>query len=105
MNPEITKKLDLMPFEMLEMAADCLKIMAHPVRLRIVNVLMQGEFPVHEIADLCQTTPNQACEHLRLLRGHDLLTSERRGKTVFYKIKSPQLPSLLKCISKNCAKR
>lgn len=104
MNSKNAEKLDLLPLEMLENAADCLKVMAHPVRLRIVNVLMQGEFPVHEIADLCETTPNQACEHLRLLRGQDFLTSQRRGKTVFYKIKSPQLPSLLKCISKNCGK-
>jgi DNA-binding transcriptional ArsR family regulator len=104
MNKKNAKKLDLLPLDMLENAADCLKVMAHPVRLRIVNVLMQGEFPVHEIADLCETTPNQACEHLRLLRGHDLLSSQRRGKTVFYKIKSPQLPSLLKCISKHCGK-
>lgn len=104
MNRKNAKKLDLLPLDMLENAADCLKVMAHPVRLRIVNVLMQDELPVHEIADLCLTTPNQACEHLRLLRGHDLLSSERRGKTVFYKIKSPQLPSLLKCITKHCGK-
>lgn len=104
MEPENVKKLDLLPFETLDIAADCLKVMAHPVRLRIVNVLMQGEFPVHEIADLCGTSPNQTCEHLRLLRGHDLLSSERRGKTVYYKIKSAQLPSLLNCISKHCNK-
>ena len=104
MEAKNTKKLDLLPRELLEGAADCLKVMAHPVRLRIVNVLMQGEFAVHEIADLCETSPNQTCEHLRLLRGHDLLASERRGKTVYYIIKSPQLPSLLNCISKHCGK-
>ena len=90
------------PKEMLEGAADCLKVMAHPVRLRIVNVLMQGEFAVHEIADLCETSPNQTCEHLRLLKGHSLLSSERRGKTVYYKITSPRLPGLLNCITKSC---
>ncbi len=98
----MTTKTELMPFDMLEAAAECLKVMAHPVRLRIVNVLMQGEFAVHEIADMCESTPNQTCEHLRLLKGHDLLSSERRGRTVYYRIKSPQLPSLLECIAKNC---
>ena len=75
------KKLKLMPLGKLSAAADCLKVMSHPVRLRIVNILMQGEFAVREIAEHCETSPNQTCEHLRLLRGQDLLSSERRGRS------------------------
>jgi DNA-binding transcriptional ArsR family regulator len=100
---EITeKKLDLMPDEAFEKAADCLKVMAHPVRLKMVHILMQGEFAVHEIAEACNVSPNQTCEHLRLLKGHGLLSSERRGRTVYYKIASPQLPGLIECIRNNC---
>jgi DNA-binding transcriptional ArsR family regulator len=95
--------LDLMDFAFLEGAADCLKVMAHPVRLRIVNILMQGEFAVRQIAEMCEVSPNQACEHLRLMKGHGFLSSERRGKEVFYKIESPRLPSLLGCISQHCS--
>lgn len=92
----------LLPEEILLNAADCLKVMAHPVRLRIVNILMLGEFAVHEIAELSKTSPNQTCEHLRLLKGHGLLTSVRRGRTVYYKITAPQLPGLIECIRKSC---
>jgi DNA-binding transcriptional ArsR family regulator len=94
--------VELMPDELLEKAAECLKVMAHPIRLRIVNILMQGEFAVHEIAELSKTSANQTCEHLRLLKGHGLLSSERKGRTVYYKIASPQLPGLLSCIRANC---
>jgi len=96
------EKLDLLPDEVFETAADCLKVMAHPVRLKIVNVLMQGEFAVHEIAKVCHSSPNQTCEHLRLLKGYGLLNSERKGRTVYYRIASPQLPGLIKCIQNNC---
>ena len=96
------KKIKLIDHEMLEHAAECLKVMAHPTRLKIVDVLMQGEFAVHEIAEITETTPNQTCEHLRLLKGHSLLSSERRSRTVYYKILSPQLPNLLNCIKKSC---
>lgn len=96
------EKLDLLPDEAFEKAAECLKVMAHPVRLKIVNVLMQGEFAVHEIAEACDASPSQTCEHLRLLKGHGLLNSERRGRTVYYRITSPQLPGLIRCIQKNC---
>lgn len=98
------KKLKLIEHQLLEKAAECLKVMAHPTRLKIVDILMQGEFAVHEIAGLAQTTPNQTCEHLRLLKGHGLLSSERRARTVYYKIASDQLPNLLNCIKKSCRK-
>ena len=95
-------QLKLLPLEALIEASDCLKVMAHPVRLRMTDMMMQGEFAVHEIAKICQISPNQTCEHLRLMKGHGLLNSERRGKTVYYSIKSPRLPGLLNCIKQNC---
>ncbi len=99
---DVKAEIELLPDEMIEKAAECLKVMAHPVRLRIVNILMQGEFAVHELAEMSKTSPNQTCEHLRLLKGHGLLSSERRGRTVYYKIASPQLPGLISCIRTNC---
>ena len=95
-------KLELLSDDMLVEAAECLKVMAHPVRLKMVNILMQGEFAVHEIAELCGTSPNHTCEHLRLLKGHGLLSKERHGKTVYYKILSPRLPSIIECIRRSC---
>jgi DNA-binding transcriptional ArsR family regulator len=98
----MSTRLDLPSDEALEEAAECLRVMAHPVRLKMVNILMQGQFPVHEIAQLCQTSPSQTCEHLRLLKGHGLLSSERRGRTVYYNILSPRLPRLVECIRASC---
>lgn len=98
----VETKVEFLSDEMLEKAAECLKVMAHPIRLRIVNILMQGEFAVHEIAELSKTSANQTCEHLRLLKGHGLLSSQRKGRTVYYKIASPQLPGLIRCIRNNC---
>ncbi len=94
--------LKMLPDKQYEKAAECLKVMAHPVRLKIVDILMQGDFAVHQIAELCDTSPNQTCDHLRLLKGHGFLTSIRQGRTVYYKILSPQLPGLLGCVRKNC---
>ena len=98
-------RLKLLPLDFLEEAAECLKVMAHPVRLRIVDILMQGEFPVARIAELCELPPHQTSEHLRLLKGHGLLDYERRGRTVFYKIASPRLPGLIQCIQARCERK
>ena len=98
----MTEKRQSLSTEALCEAAACLRIMAHPVRLKIVDLLMQNELAVHEIADLCGVKPNQICEHLRLMQTAGLLTSRRAGRTVYYAITSPRLPSLMECIRKNC---
>jgi DNA-binding transcriptional ArsR family regulator len=63
---------------------------------------MQGEFCVNQIAEFCQSPPQQACQHLRLMQGHGLLASQRKGKTVYYRINSPRLPSLIQCLRRTC---
>ena len=91
-------EVKMVPMEALAKAAACLKVMAHPVRLRIVDILMQGEFSVREISEMCELKQHQACEHLRLMQSCGLLKSERRGQMVYYRIDSPQLPALLGCV-------
>lgn len=94
--------MNILPTDVLEESAACLRIMAHPVRLRIVDILMQGDLAVHEISDLCNLKPHQICEHLRLMQNSGLLSSRREGREVHYSIVSPRLPSLLRCIRENC---
>lgn len=96
------RQIDMLPMEALEKAAACLKVMAHPVRLRIVDILMQGDLSVREVAQMCDVKEHQICEHLRLMQGCGLLTSERRGREVHYKILSPQLPALVNCVKLHC---
>jgi DNA-binding transcriptional ArsR family regulator len=98
-------QLDLLSEEILDKAAECLRVIAHPTRLRIVDILMQGEYAVGEIAEMCETPPSQTSEHLRLLKGQGLLDSERRARSVYYKIADPRLPAMLTCIRRCCGAR
>ena len=95
-------EVDFLPQDILEDAAECLRIMGHPARLRIANILQQGRFQVNEIAEMCDLQPHQASEHLRLLKGHGLLDSEREGRAVYYRISDPRLPGLIQCIRRAC---
>ena len=83
-------------------AAECLKVLAHPIRLRIVDILNQGRYPVRRIAELCGLPPHQASEHLRLLKGLGLLDSRREGRIVYYEIADERLPQLLNCVRNTC---
>ena len=94
---------ELIPLLPLAAAAECLKVMAHPVRLRIVDILMQGEYPVHEIAEMCGLPPHQTSEHLRLMKGHGFLDAVRNSRIVYYRIANPRLPRLLDCLRATCS--
>lgn len=95
-------KVKLMDMEVLNCAAECLKILGHPIRLRIVDILMQGKFTVNNISEMCDLPQSQASEHLRLMQGHGLLDSQRDGRAVYYEIKNPNLPAVLNCVKENC---
>lgn len=79
-------------------AAECLKILAHPVRLRIVQLLLSGRYTVGEIAEDCGIPDNVASEHLRLMQRCGFFTSEREGRKVFYQVAEPHLGQLMNCI-------
>jgi len=79
-------------------AAECLKTLAHPVRLRIVQLLLQGRYTVGELAEDCRIPDNVASEHLRLMQRCGFFTSEREGRKVFYQIAEPHLANMMKCI-------
>lgn len=79
-------------------AAECLRILAHPVRLRMVQLLLNGRYTVGEIAEDCEIPPNVASEHLRLMQRCGFFTSEREGRKVFYVIAEVHLSKIMDCI-------
>ena len=79
-------------------AAECLKTLAHPVRLRIVQLLLQGQYTVGELAEDCGVPDNVASEHLRLMQRCGFFTSEREGRRVYYQVAEPHLANIMKCV-------
>lgn len=79
-------------------AAECLKTLAHPVRLRMVQLLLHGRYTVGELAEDCEVPNNVASEHLRLLQRCGFFSSEREGRRVFYQVAEPHLEKLMACI-------
>lgn len=89
---------DIMPMERLEDAAECLRTIAHPVRLRMIEVLLDHRMTVGEIAELCAVRPSVASEHLGKMRDRGLLNMEKDGRQVFYTIAEPGLRSIVQCV-------
>ncbi|MBI4006536.1 MAG: winged helix-turn-helix transcriptional regulator [Gammaproteobacteria bacterium] len=93
---------DLMPLEFLRTAAECLKCVAHPHRLRIIEILFRGKFSVDDIASMCELSQPATSGHLRLMEAKGLLRSERNGRVVYYSVAEPQLKGILDCVRGRC---
>jgi DNA-binding transcriptional ArsR family regulator len=90
--------LKLLPLEALELAAQCLRTLAHPHRLRMVQMMLAGEYTVGELAEACGVASHVASEHLRLMKHCGLLSAERDGRRTYYRVAEPHLASIMDCI-------
>jgi len=79
-------------------AAECLRALAHPVRLRMVQLLLRGRYTVGELAQDCGIPDNVASENLRLMQRCGFLNSEREGRRVYYRVAEPHLKSIMACV-------
>ena len=89
---------DLTDLDALAEAAECLKTLAHPHRLRMVQMLLRGRYTVGELAEACGIPSHMASEHLRLMQRCGLLTSEKDGRKAYYQIVESHLSDIMTCI-------
>ena len=92
------RKLKPSDMQKLSQAAECLKVLAHPVRIRMVQLLLHGRYTVGEIAEDCQIAENLASEHLRLMQRCGFFHSQREGRKVYYQVAEPHLEKIIDCI-------
>jgi len=96
--PSKTKSKPVANSQALTQAAECLKILAHPARIRIVQLLLHDRYTVGELAEECGIPDNVASEHLRLMQRCGFFKSQREGRRVYYQVAEPHLKQLIACI-------
>jgi len=89
----------------LERAAETLKMLAHPQRLRIIEILeREQEVPVYALIEETGFPQAVVSQHLNQMRRIGLLTARRQGKEMWYSITDPRALSILNCICTHCSK-
>jgi DNA-binding transcriptional ArsR family regulator len=91
-------KLKLTGLDALNQAAECLRTLAHPHRLRMVQMLLQGRYTVGELAEACEIPSHMASEHLRLMQRCGFLAAEKESRFVYYTIAEPHLADIMNCV-------
>jgi DNA-binding transcriptional ArsR family regulator len=98
MSTKTSKQPKLIDLESLTQAAECLKTLAHPHRLRIVQMLLAGQYTVGELAEACEIPSHMASEHLRLMQRCGLLNSRKDGRRNYYGVAESHLANIMECI-------
>lgn len=72
-----------------------LKALAHPVRLRILAMLRDGELCVCEITDVVGLAPSTISQHLSDLRRAGFISERKAGRWVHYTLVPEPFPTAL----------
>lgn len=93
-------QVEMLKEEKLEEWAEFLKALAHPIRLRIVALLIEGKQCVKNLSDLLHTSQPNVSQHLSILRNKGILGCRRDGSIVCYYIKDERAVKIYKILSK-----
>ena len=97
MNTEPVRVRSLNP-AVLDRAANVIRILGHPDRLKIVEALESGEQSVSRIQNLLGLPQPQVSQQLARLRSSNIVCGRRDGVHVYYRITEPKVYDVLGCI-------
>ncbi|MGE0029410.1 MAG: ArsR/SmtB family transcription factor [Thermoleophilia bacterium] len=75
--------------------ADFLRVLGHPVRVRIVELLRDGERSVGELQAHLNLDSSGTSQHLGVLRRQGVLETRKEGTSVYYRVRDPRTFQLI----------
>jgi DNA-binding transcriptional ArsR family regulator len=75
--------------------ADFFRALGHPVRVRILQLLREGERSVGALQEELELDSSGTSQHLAALRGQGLVASRKEGTSVYYRVKDARTLELL----------
>lgn len=83
--------------ELQTLKAEFFRAMAHPARIRILEVLSEkGEHSVQELQQRLAVDQPIVSQQLAKLRAHGVVAGRKEGTTVFYALADPRIADLLR---------
>jgi ArsR family transcriptional regulator len=83
------------PAPIYRVKAEFFRTLGHPVRVRILELLRDGELTVGELQHQLELDSSGTSQHLGALRKQGVLESRRDGTSVHYRVKDPRTFQLL----------
>lgn len=82
----------------LDRASRVIRVLGHPLRLRILNLLEGAERNVTQLVQATGVSQALVSQQLRILRSEGVVDDRREGSRVYYRITEPKVSKILDCI-------
>lgn len=81
--------------ELPQFKAEFFKALAHPLRIRILEVLSEGNKTVNELQAILGSEGSAVSQQLAVLRGKNVVYGTKEGTSVIYSLRDPLIRDLL----------
>jgi ArsR family transcriptional regulator len=78
-----------------EAKAEFFRMLGHPVRIRVLELLQDGPKPVRDLLSAIEVEPSNLSQQLAVLRRSGIVTATRTGSTVMYELAGGDVAELL----------
>jgi DNA-binding transcriptional ArsR family regulator len=75
--------------------AELFKALAHPTRIRLLELLREGEKSVSQLMSELEVEGSTISQQLAILRMRNLVYTRKAGNLIYYRISDPQVKDLL----------
>ena len=79
-----------------EAKAELFRLLGHPVRIRVLELLQDGPMPVRDLLAAIEVEATGLSQHLAVLRRSAMVTAHRDGSTVTYALSGGDVAELLR---------
>lgn len=84
-----------MPVPLYEAKAEFFRMLGHPVRIRVLELLQGGPMPVRDLLAAIEIEPSNLSQQLAVLRRSGIVTATRESSTVVYELAGGDVAELL----------
>ncbi|MFG2332430.1 ArsR/SmtB family transcription factor [Streptomyces sp. NPDC048604] len=84
-----------MPVPLYQAKAEFFRMLGHPVRIRVLELLQDGPLPVRELLTAIEIEPSNLSQQLAVLRRSGIVTATRESSTVVYELAGGDVAELL----------
>lgn len=84
-----------MNLELQQFKANFFKALGHPLRIRILELLVEGDKNVNELQTLIGSEGSAVSQQLAILRNNNIVYGTKDGNKVTYSLRDPMIIELL----------
>lgn len=84
-----------MPVPLYQAKAEFFRMLGHPVRIRVLELLQGGPLPVRDLLVAIEVEPSNLSQQLAVLRRSGIVTASRNGSTVVYELAGGDVSELM----------